>query len=617
MPVDTIDTIKRRLIRNASKIWGYSDVQDINSFDPVLALIIGALAEELHNISRETEAADARVIDKLLEVIYSRNVFTHFPSHAVAHAKPLQPRVEMNDYYQFYYTKEEHGAEAIEGKTLKKNVFFSPTTNCTVFNGEIKYLFAGKFLFEIDRQSKEFIAEAPANIPGGDKTLLLGIQLDPLIEFLDGLSLFFSFKNIQSDDRFFHKLHAAKWKINGKEVVFSNKLNTGTYGSENSLTLMMKKESDISYRTSTFINDFYTKKFMILEKSVYRQKDFLQDNYEPMILKEYFQEQKTDIFAKDIIWIEIDFLQPILFEEVNDLIISMNSFPVINRELNEYTHSIVKGTNVIPLLTDDLFFDVKKVTDSRDVVYVSLTSNEKNEEEGNTFFIRQGGITRFDSRDAKETIKHLIDLVRDESAAFSIKGTDLITSELKELDQILSRLEQRIDTSGIAHDLHSYLILESDTEYDKIQVQFWSIAGEKANNIRPGSNLSVYKGIDLDEKSVALLTQTTGGRQKLSKEDKLNSLRRSLLSKGRVVTVEDIKALCFEVLGTNLKKVEVKKGVGMNSKGKGLGRTLDIYLYFTEGNELTMDELWHKTETLKVRLKQESVNLLPYRVFVK
>src|SRR6056297_1284600 len=147
MPVDTIDAIKRRLIRNASKLWGYPDVQDIDSFDPVLALMIGALAEELHNISREIEAADARVIDKLLEVIYSRNVFTHFPAHAVAHAKPLQPHVEMNDYYQFYYTKEVHGAEAIEGKTLKKNVFFSPTTNCTVLNGEIKYLFAGKFLF--------------------------------------------------------------------------------------------------------------------------------------------------------------------------------------------------------------------------------------------------------------------------------------------------------------------------------------------------------------------------------------------------------------------------------------------------------------------------------------
>ncbi|WP_372933696.1 hypothetical protein, partial [Mariniphaga sediminis] len=76
MPVDTIDSIKRRMIRNASKIWGYPDVQDINSFDPVLGLILGALAEELYNTSREIERADARVVDKLLEVLFRQNMFT-------------------------------------------------------------------------------------------------------------------------------------------------------------------------------------------------------------------------------------------------------------------------------------------------------------------------------------------------------------------------------------------------------------------------------------------------------------------------------------------------------------------------------------------------------------
>ena len=45
--------------------------------------------------------------------------------------------------------------------------------------------------------------------------------------------------------------------------------------------------------------------------------------------------------------------------------------------------------------------------------------------------IRQGGIARFDSRDARETIKHLIDLIRDERAGFAFLGTDLISSELE------------------------------------------------------------------------------------------------------------------------------------------------------------------------------------------
>jgi hypothetical protein len=41
------DAIKSRMIRNASGIWGYSDSQDINSFDPIVGMLIGALAEEI------------------------------------------------------------------------------------------------------------------------------------------------------------------------------------------------------------------------------------------------------------------------------------------------------------------------------------------------------------------------------------------------------------------------------------------------------------------------------------------------------------------------------------------------------------------------------------------
>ena len=605
------------MIRNASKIWGYPDAQDINSFDPVLGLMIGALAEELHNISREINRSDARVIDKFLDILFTQNVFTHFPAHAIAYAEPAQPQVSVNEFYQFYYTKEVRGLDAGEGKSEKRNIFFSPATRCALFDGKIKYLFAGNHLYELDGRLKEIIAETPRKSPSGGRQLLLGIQVNPLIEFLDGLSLFFSFKNIRPESRFYHNLQSSKWKINGKEVAFYNGMETELAQSENSLASLIKKENDISYRTGSFIQEYYNGKFMTLDKGNYRLADFLQAGNEPYILKENFQDQKN-IFNQDIIWVEVTLSQPISFEEVNDLVISMNSFPVINRELNEYTHSVVKGVNVIPLLTDDLFFDLRKVTDSENNVYSPRSSSESNEEEGRSCYIRQGGIARFDSRDAKEAIKHLIALARDEAAAFSLKGADLISYELKQLDQILARLEQRIDTSDIAQGQNSYLILESAAEYDKIQVQFWAIAGDRANNIRPGSKLMVYKGIDLNDNSVVLLTQTVGGRQKLSQEDKLNTLRRSLLSKGRIVTMEDIKALCFELLGKDLKNAEVKKGVALDySPGKGMTRTLDIFLRLATDNELTPEDISHKTESLKVRLRKESVNLLPYRVFVE
>ena len=617
MPIETVESIKGRMIRNASRMWGYRDVQDINSFDPVLGLIIGALAEELQNISEAIGKADARIVEKLLELLFSQNVFTHIPAHAVCTAIPVQPRAEINELYQFYFSKEIDSEKRGEGMPDKKNIYFTPTSKNVLLNGEIKYLLAGKHLFEINGRLREIVGEAPASVPRSNSVLNIGILLNPLTDLLDGLSLFFSFRNHQAEDRFYHALSNAKFTINGKTVEFENRIGTDVNGTKTLLDDLVKKESDISYRASLFINDIYRKRFMTLSDGNYRLKDFVNDFKVTGPLQEYFYEKNPEVFSKDILWLEIDLGLPFSFSDLNDLVVTLNCFPVVNRELNEYTHSVVKGANVIPLYTDDLFFDIRRVSDSSERTYKPRISADRESENENSYLVRQGGIARFDSRDARESIKNLMGLVRDEAAAFAIKGTDLISYELKQLDQIIARLQQRIDTNGAEHDLNSYLILESGNEYDKINVQYWTISGELANNIRQGSALSVYRGVDVRDKSVVLMTQTTGGRQKLSGEDKLNSLRRSLLSKGRVVTAEDIKALCLELFGNNITKVEVKKGIDIiHQAGKGMVRTIDIHIFLKDKSEIASDEVYQKTEILKLKLKRESVNLLPYRIMI-
>jgi hypothetical protein len=232
--------------------------------------------------------------------------------------------------------------------------------------------------------------------------------------------------------------------------------------------------------------------------------------------------------------------------------------------------------------------------------------------------IRHGGIGRFDSRDAKETINHLIDLLRDERASFALLGTDLISSELKQLDQIISRLNQRLETINVSDDSNSYLLLNCNSNFERANVQFWTTSRELANGIRSNSKLTIQNGSDLDTNSVIMITNSFGARQKLSKEDKLNSLRRMLLSKGRIVTKEDIKALCFEHFGTELSEVEIEKGVYLDpSPGKGLVRSLDIFLTLDRQDKFTSGELEQKIDELKIRLKQESINLLPFRVFIR
>jgi len=187
-----------------------------------------------------------------------------------------------------------------------------------------------------------------------------------------------------------------------------------------------------------------------------------------------------------------------------------------------------------------------------------------------------------------------------------------------QLDQIISRLKQRLETNNVRDDSNSYLILNCNSNFERANVQFWTTSGELANSIRSNSKLTIQNGSDLDTNSVIMITNSFGARQKLSKEDKLNRLRRMLLSKGRVVTKEDIKALCFEHFGTELSEVEIKKGVYLDpSPEKGLVRSLDVFLKLDTQDKLTGDELEQKINELKIILKQESLNLLPFRVFIR
>lgn len=611
MPIASTETIKRRMIRNASKIWGFQDAQDINSFDPVLGLLIGALADEIQKVSNEINNTDSRLIEKLLELLFSQNNYTHFPAHAVGHSRPIQAQAAINPNYSFRLEKSFSGKK--EGTVEKKTIYFTPTGVGNLFNAEIHYLLSGKHLYEIDGQYKEILSRVSEGSKPDFSKLIFGIKCDPLIERLDGLNLFFSLKNIQNEERFYQLLHSATWKINEITVEFDIGFGNRKHNNENALQQLIKKDTDISYKSLAYVNDFYGKKFMSLGANNYYKKDFVKDAAVPQRMAELIETGKIENNS-DILWLEMDLKHPISEEDISDLSVSLNCFPLVNRELNDVTYSIYEGINVIPLSSNDLFYDIKNVSDSENKEYLPAINVHNGEQ--NTYHLRQGGVARFDSRDARETISNLINLVRDEAAAFSLGGTDLVSEELKELEQILSRLEQRVNRSSIAKDLNSYIILKSKSNYNKVTVQYWSIVGDMANNIRPGTKLDLYRGGDFDSKHIALITKTIGGKQKLSKDEKLNSLRRALLSKGRIVTIEDIKALCFEQFGNEITGVEVKKGISLNpTPGKGMSRTLDIYLSLKKNTKLSKEDIWLKSEGLKIHLKQESVNLLPYRVF--
>ena len=112
-----------------------------------------------------------------------------------------------------------------------------------------------------------------------------------------------------------------------------------------------------------------------------------------------------------------------------------------------------------------------------------------------------------------------------------------------------------------------------------------------------------------------MLSTTTGGKNNLSQNERIYAYRRSLLSRDRIVTKEDIKALCFEVYGDNIEGVEVeKKHMPSNDLSKNLILSILISIYAQSNSKLTKQE-WNLLETNTMYfLEKKSLNIYPYQI---
>src|SRR6185503_14611778 len=140
----------------------------------------------------------------------------------------------------------------------------------------------------------------------------------------------------------------------------------------------------------------------------------------------------------------------------------------------------------------------------------------KNVHEKLTVILRQGGIGRFDERDATMIIEHIVQLLSDEGAAFSVLGRSFLSGELEQLQQIIYKLEQQMTAQELNKAHTPFLILrkEKNAEVNNISVQYWSTSGEQGNDIKAGTPLLLYHSEAMFDGSSTLVTTSLGGRNR-------------------------------------------------------------------------------------------------------
>lgn len=607
------------MIKTAARVWGYTEDESASAFDPLVNLLFAACALELEKISGEVAASRARLLERMVQLLSPEVLNGPLPAHAVLHARGVEEGARLRDTDQFFVSQ--RISTVYESNNQFKDIFFSPTAPFHINTATVQYLATGYQLFCYrEKIAKEVIAHC---LPGRELSpavLWLGISGSPAS--LDQTQCYFEIRNEVNRELFYTNLPAARWYYDNHELTAEPGYNQEEISGERlDIEELLTRKNTSSYKIKEQVNAFYKNRFITLQMP-----DGI-TNAGPSIPAELLQcfdkKDLQPLQQQSLRWIKIVFPENIPSTVLQDVVCHFNCFPVINRQLHELSYRMHDLVNIIPLQVADSFFDLHEIADQEGTIY-NLRTVRKNEKEKLSVLLRQGGVARFDERNAAAIVEHIIQLLSDESAAFAVLGREFMAGEMKQLQQLIYKLEQQLQARQL-HREHTPFLVVRPTGAEKINnllITFWSTGGSQGNQVKAGTSLQAYKTADLyHHQDIILVSGTVGGRDRLSASESITAYKSALLSRDRLVSMEDIKLFCQLQLGNKAKKVKVEKGVMVAQQvSQGFARTIDVHIVLSRKDYLDAQEKNQLTfwkENLVLQLSKKSAGLTPFRVFIE
>jgi len=605
------DQIKTRLLKNAARAWGYTGTEAENNFDPLVSMLLTATSAELERVSGVIHATRARILERLVQLLSPDALTGALPAHAIACATPVESQLILQENAQFYI----------------KDIYFSPTAAFPLTRASIRYMATGNTMYRItNAANKEVFATAVSGRELSSSTMWLAID-EPGTGLHDTL-FYFDLRNDAGRQLFYHQLPKTAWYSNGQIIRhWAGYGDRDVCGGGFDLETLLRRDEDISGKIRQHVNAFYQPHFITLsdpdnltagggkDKGPAGREDL------PVAIRSVFPEKVVQpLQQQPLRWLAIEFPSTISNRLLQDVVCVLNGFPVINRRLHELNFRLQELINIVPLQTEDIFLDLAEASNDEGRL-LNTRSFHPGNEGSFSLLLRNGGVGRWDERDAGAIVDYLLQLLRDESAAFSTLGNDFMNSEMRQLQQTINKLEQRLSARQLRREQTPYLVIRHDGKgsWKNIFIKYWSTTGEGGNNIKAGSILRQYKDGGIGNNQVLLVTTTQGGRNRLDTADSVLAYKSALLSRDRLITPEDIKAFCHYQLGQQrVKKISVTKGILIHpGEQQGFVRTVDVIIDIERHayeDMLEKGELVFWKDKLKQLLEERSTALLPYRV---
>ena len=605
------EQIKNRMIKRASRMWGYSELESESSFDPVLELLLSACASELEKLRFEQENSRARITDRILEIIFPNQIVGVVPSQTLLQLTPVENNVQLSRYNHFKAIKKTQNIyDPTQVNT--KDIYFSPTLEMKLTTAQVKYLLYGnKALQQESFFYQEEIARSERNIPSGE--FWIGLQASG-VEKLEDLCFYIDVNNKEQKEFFTYYLQQVKVFSEGKEYELVEGYNV-PINSVDYENIIAKNYTGIDAIYNE-VNQFYQGNFFTLKGTLYPPQGE-EKSVATTLLENYFFNHNF-MTEKDIIWLQFKFYEVISPKVLENVRIALNCVPAINIRHTEDYKRIKGQLTLYPLMGEDSFLDIDYIADNHKKRY-----DVKNylSDDNISIVLRRGGVARFDERNALEHLQHLLSLIREETAAFSAIGNEYaIEEELKQIGQNLASIYQNIKEKNLSLNTNPYLIFSSNNrEMDmNFTISYWHTAAEEGNDIKTGVLLDCDSENKTAISRAITVRPSLGGRRGLTTSDKILEYRNALLSRGRIVTIADVKTFAKSHFKHTIKGLEVQKGTKKEISLKGgFKRTIDIYLNKNKEVEVSETEWEYLKDSFLIKLEKSSTNIYPYRIFEK
>jgi len=572
-------------------MWGYSESETENSFDPLVGLLISACASELEKLSFEQENSRARIIDRILEVMFPEEVAGALPAHTILQVYPSQNNKPISLYNSFATKKRVQDIYNPQD-TKEIDITFFPTIPLKLTTAKVKYIAYGNELIEQESFFfDEQIAKGIKPLPVGE--LWIGIE-NTNNEPLEDLQFFINVNNNEHKELFYHYLKLATVSAQNKKFTLLNGYNVADKHLD--LEHIITKNNNSLTSIYNEVNQFYQPNFYTL-KGVLEPINSDRDEEVVSQLYSHFPNIEEQI-KENIQWIKLVFSTVVHSEVFRSVRFMLNCVPVINIGHRKFSQMLKGSLNIFPLPTEHHFLDIDYIIDS----YQNRIDlkNHQSKEQDTVAVVRRGGVARLDNREATELLQYLLEVI-------------------KNVFQHIASLEQRKDKQGIERDNNTYLIISTtkSEEQNNCEVAFWHTTGAEGNGLRAGTKCSPPAQSSYFTAPATILKTSVGGRNRLTSEEKLLELRSALLSRGRIVTIADIETFGSSHFKSAITAIEVTKGTKKEvSTTQGFSRTIDIYLTKSDTVKNMEREEWdYLKESFMLKLKNASANMYPYRLF--